>query len=214
MNTTSGECGDVFDSGVFDYWVISHTLLPFFIFWTGILKPTSVLLLVYLWETIELGFRHCSGGSSNWSEEEPISNSLVVDPVVAICAIVVQVLLRFRFDKEVVPVTKNTLIQIIVLLLSCAPTFWFFDFFHERNLHYMFLVSAIGILQITRIHNDLGWYDIFSILFVLGIFFSVDFATETNSFLVAILVSSIFICVLVISIGLKKRSFSGIENFF
>lgn len=208
-----GECWDVFNTGLFDYWVISHTLLPFLIYWTGVLRPIHVLLLVYLWETIEVGIRQCSGETSNWAEEEAVNNSLVVDPVVAICAMMVQVLLRYRFDIKAVPATNNRWLQVIMVLVVCAPTILFFDSFYDRDMHYIFLVSALGLMGITKSHSGFGWYDGISILFMSSIFLSINFATETNSFLVAILVSSIFICTLVISIGVSKRTFSGIENF-
>lgn len=212
MNST-GECGDVFDTGVHDHWIISHTLLPFFIFWTGIVRPLNILLLVYLWETIELGIRHCSGGSSNWSEQEPVSNSLVVDPVVAILALIVQILFRYLFDKQIIPTTGNLLLNVLFFLIACSPTLFFFDVFYEIDLHYMFIPSSIGIMLMSKPDENFGMYDIVSILFVLVIFLTIDFATNENSFIMATLVCSIFVMLTVISIALEKRSFRGIGNF-
>lgn len=212
MNST-GECGAVFDSGVYDHWVISHTLLPFFIFWTGIVRPLNILLLVYMWETVELGFRHCSVGPSNWADEESLTHVLVVDPVVAILALLVQILLRYRFDKQIIPTSGKLLLNIFFFVLACSPTFFFFDVFYEKDLHYMFIPSSIGLMLMTKPDEKFGMYDIVSILFVLVIFFTIDFATNENSFIMTILVCSIFVMLTVISIALKKRSFEGIGNF-
>lgn len=211
MNNT-GECGDVFDSGVFDYWVISHTLIPYFIYWTGIVRPLNILLLVYFWETIEMGFRHCSVGPSDWAQDEPISNSLVIDPIVAFLALLVLVLIRFRFDKSVIPTSGNFFVNIFFFLVACAPTIWFFDVFINKDLHYMFLPSAIGVMFVTKPDESFGWYDVISFLFVLAIFLTVDFSTDSNSFILTIMVCSVFIFALSLSIALKKRTFDGIQN--
>lgn len=120
---------------VFDKWILSHILLPFYAHTHGI-KAIYVLSIVYLWESLELGIRCLSTSESNWSADESMENALIVDPLCGILGI----LFGYMIANE-----EKCEIQWKSIALHMVSTFFLFG--EAKDLvYFMFLFYNIFLI--------------------------------------------------------------------
>ena len=178
-----------------DLWVVSHLILPYSLTILGYTTPQITLLLVYMWESIEMSIRSCSDGSSNWAAHESQTNALISDPLMGVCGILVAILLKQSFGI-IYEIPKNYIRRILYFLLNLSPTFLFYDVFLDNNLHNLFPFMVILILHFTTSRN-LDFFEIISYLYILILHFSISLSNDW-SLLIAFLISFVFIFVLVL----------------
>lgn len=186
-STSSSSCDELYQSKLYDYWVVSHTILPFTLATLGFVEPLLILFLVYAWESLELLIRDCTSDESAWSHPESRMNSQIVDPVSGFVGVAVAVAVARAWGVNPrVTAPENLAIQALFVVASILPTFLFFDWFYNRSLHHIFPFSIIGVLVVTRtVEASIGWYDLTLYLYVLLVHFSVTLADQTNSFMLS-----------------------------
>jgi hypothetical protein len=191
MVDTSTSCDELYQDKLYDYWVVSHTILPFTLATLGFVEPLLILFLVYAWESLELLIRDCTNNESAWSHPESRMNSQIVDPVSGFVGVAVGMAVARAWGVNPgATAPKNLGVQSLFVAASILPTFLFFDWFYNRSLHHIFPFSVIGVLLVTRtVEASIGWYDLMLYLYVLLIHFSVTLADQTNSFMLSFGVS-------------------------
>lgn len=184
-------CEELFKTGFYDYWVVSHTILPFALTTLGFVEPLLVMVLVYLWESVELLIRDCTSVDSAWSHPESRINSQVVDPACGFLGIVVALSLARAWGVDPrADAAKHPLVRGIFLAAVLSPSFLFFDWFYNRDLHHLFPVAMVGALVVSRtVERHLSWYDATLYVYVTLLHLVVTLADKTNSFVVALGVS-------------------------
>lgn len=146
-------CELITNTTAFDRWVVPHQILPMVLVVYGI-EHKIVLLLVYLWETLEVLFMSCL----QLFEEEDITNSIISDPLQGFIGIIMGLLILKRYDKinNNVNLNINTLID---FALFCSVGVTLFDFFYDRNLHWLYIpVLCIVTIVVLKLNNK-KWYD-------------------------------------------------------
>jgi hypothetical protein len=185
---SESSCDEVFKSGLYDYWVVSHTILPFALTTLGFIHPLLVIVLVYIWESVELIIRDCTNSDTSWSHPESQLNSLIVDPACGFLGVAVAI--SFARAWGVDPrdeATENPLVQALFTASVLVPSFLFFDWFYTRSLHHLFPVPMVGALILTRtVERSLGLYDVTLTSFVIIFHLVVTLADGTNSFAIAL----------------------------
>jgi hypothetical protein len=177
-----------------DIWVVSHIIIPYNLATLGVTSPLFTMLMVYVWESFEFAIRDCSDDTdgSNWSEPEPQHNTMISDPLMGTCGILVAVLLKQSF--EITQIKRDSFIKsVFYLLLNISPTFLFFDVFVENELHHIFPFACIFILYVSNKGDEpIGLYEFLSYFFVLIVHFTVTLSNKW-SLLSAFLISFVFI---------------------
>lgn len=186
------DCTNIFKEK--DIWVVSHIIIPYNLATLGVASPLLTMLLVYIWESFEFAIRDCSDGTSgsNWNEPEPQYNTMISDPLMGACGILVAILLKQSF--EISTINRESFIKsVFYLLLNISPTFLFFDVFVDNELHHIFPFACIFILYVSNKGDDpLGLYEFLSYFFVLIVHFTVTLSNKW-SLLSAFLISIVFI---------------------
>lgn len=183
-------CEEVFKKGFYDYWAVSHTILPFALTTLGFIDKFLVIVLVYLWESFELIIRDCTRDDTAWSQPESRMNSQVVDPACGVLGVLVAMSLAYTWGVDPSErATKNILTQLLFIATVLSPSFLFFDWFYNRHIHHLFPVVMVGALAISRTGTPLSWYDVSLWGYVVVIHLSVTLADHTNSFIIVLGIS-------------------------
>lgn len=195
-----GGC-NVIDTGVYidDYWSLSHFLLPFYITLYG-MRPDHVLLLVYIWETIESSIICISPNfDSNWGEVESLADAVIIDAFAGLIGIIVALVIRFDgygLERETIPNVSK-----LIILLHVLSNFFLFG--EKEDVTYFMFIVYNGIISLFSLYTfkDIGTF-ILSNVYLSAMFIVVTIA-DYNTFLLGIYVS-IAVCVTGIIHGISK----------
>ena len=70
-----------------DRWAASHTLLPFVLVFVLRVRPAYAMLVVYAFESIEIGTALCLFNPRDFDEFEKIPDTILIDPFYGACGI-------------------------------------------------------------------------------------------------------------------------------
>jgi hypothetical protein len=183
---------------LYDRWVVPHQLLPFVMTMYGI-DPRIVIILVYVWETIEVFLMTCL---DLFGDEESVENVVISDPVQGFIGVITAlILLNINGHSTIAESTVNMFkIKFIMeFALLALPGLTLLDQLYDINMHWLYpLVSCITIFITYRLNNKS--YKHGFILYVNVVFMSVlTFALDTfNSFYTGIIWGICFMFFLII----------------
>lgn len=136
------------DTRAFDRWVIPHQLLPMSLVVYG-LDFRVVIILIYLWETLEVFFMSCL----QLFEEEDITNAIISDPLHGFVGVLIGLFIikKFGVINDMVGPNVKTLLEFTSLCFSGFPLL---DFFYDRNLHWLYiLVYCAVVITIVNVNK-------------------------------------------------------------
>ena len=113
LNST---CKDVFSSPQLDRWVASHTLYPFSLVYLFNLPMAHVLLLCYVWETLEIAIVDMC---IRQKASEPVVNSLLLDPLAGFLGASIAVLMIWILGEPPTDYWSKISKNWHVVLLAC-----------------------------------------------------------------------------------------------
>ena len=134
-----------------DRWSLSHTILPFVLVYIHQMSPQFVLLLAYIWESLENGVGLCLFNIESSFESHP--NSVVMDPFCGAMGILVGWLCTRARRVPYQPV------EIGWVLLTMSPSLWLWFMSDDTVAQVCFGASCLLVSSLVdrRLHGRRYW---------------------------------------------------------
>lgn len=182
---------------LYDRWVVPHQILPFVLTMFGV-DYRLVLLLVYVWETIEVFLMHCL----QLFEVEDVTDTIISDPIqgfLGVCA--AMVLLKINGHSTILnePFDVFNFKHLIHFILLASPGLTMLNQVYDINLHWLYPVALCAVVILVYRLNKKS-YKHGLMMYINIISLSVlTFSIKTfNSFYLGVIWGICFIFILIV----------------